>query len=150
MRSAWLLGLLTIVPGMLGAQSSQFGVRGLGFPGRGLNARVIASGGAFGLFDSESSLNPAALAGVTALTSVFTASGAYRTVENPAGTASTRDTRFPLLMIVGPVTADRNCAGVQLLGLHRSGFQHRQLRHPGPPGRPGRSDGYLHFPRWSQ
>jgi len=116
MRSAWLLGLLTIVPGIAGAQSSQFGVRGLGFPGRGLNARVIASGGAFGLFDSESSLNPAALAGVTALTSIFTASSAYRTVENPAGTASTRDTRFPLLMIVGPVRQTGTALGFSYSG----------------------------------
>jgi hypothetical protein len=103
MRRAVLLGLLTAVPGVVWGQSSQFGVRGLGFPGRGLNAHVIGSGGAFGLFDSESSLNPAALAGATTLTSLFTASGAFRSVENPAGTASTKDTRFPLLMIVGPV-----------------------------------------------
>jgi hypothetical protein len=116
MRAAWLLGLLASVPGLLWGQSSQFGVRGLGFPGRGLNARVIASGGAFGLFDSESSLNPAALAAVTALTSIFTASGAYRTVENPAGTASTRDTRFPLLMIVGPVRQTGTALGFSYSG----------------------------------
>jgi hypothetical protein len=84
-------------------QASQFGVRGLGFPGRSLATRAIATGGAFGLFDQESSLNPAALGGVATLTSVFTMSQAFRSVENPTGTASTRDTRFPQLMIVGPV-----------------------------------------------
>jgi hypothetical protein len=97
-----LLVLMTS-PGVMLAQSSQFGVRGLGFPGRGLATRAIGTGGAFGLFDPESSLNPAAIGGVVNLTSVFTVSQGFRSVENPAGTASTRDTRFPQLMIVGPV-----------------------------------------------
>jgi hypothetical protein len=63
----------------------------------------MGSAGAFGLFDPESSLNPAALVSVAALTSVFTVNQGFRTVENPAGTASLRETRFPQLMIVGPV-----------------------------------------------
>lgn len=95
--------LLLLMPGVALAQASQFGVRGLGLPGRGLAARALASGGAFGLFDAESSLNPAALGPVTGLTSVFTVNQGFRHQENPAGTASTRDTRFPQLMIVGPV-----------------------------------------------
>jgi hypothetical protein len=98
-----LLVLFTAVPGIVRAQSSQFGVRGLGLPGRAMGTHAIASGGAFGLFDSESSLNPAALSAAQTLTSVFTVSQAFRSVDNPAGTASTRDTRFPQLMIVGPV-----------------------------------------------
>jgi hypothetical protein len=100
---AFLLVILASLPGVALAQSSQFGVRGLGFPGRGLAARAMASGGAFGLFDPESSLNPAALGGITALTSVFTINQGFRRQENPAGNASTRDTRFPQLMVVGPV-----------------------------------------------
>lgn len=103
MRRALLLLLLVSAPGVAPAQSSQFGVRGLGFPGRGLAARAAASGGAFGLFDPESSQNPAALGGVTELTSVFTINQGFHHQENPAGTASTRDTRFPQLMVVGPV-----------------------------------------------
>lgn len=95
--------MLVMTPGMALGQSSQFGIRGLGFPGRGLAARAAASGGAFGLFDSESSLNPAALGASPTLTAVFTVSQGFRHQENPAGTASTRDTRFPQLMIVGPV-----------------------------------------------
>jgi hypothetical protein len=63
----------------------------------------MASGGAFGLFDPESSLNPAALGGIGALTSVFTINQGFRRQENPAGDASTRDTRFPQLMVMGPV-----------------------------------------------
>jgi hypothetical protein len=94
---------LAIVPGIAGAQSAQFGARGLGFPGRGLAVRAISTGGAFGLVDPESSQNPAALASVQNLTSVFTITQGFRNVENPAGTASVRDTRFPQLMVAGPV-----------------------------------------------
>jgi hypothetical protein len=102
-RYASLLILLTLLPGVSGAQSSQFGVRGLGFPGRGLAVRASGSSGAFGLFDPESSLNPAALGAVPTLTSVFTLTQGFRHTENPAGTASLRDTRFPLLSVAGPV-----------------------------------------------
>lgn len=100
------------MPGMAMAQSSQFGVRGLGFPGRGLATRAAASGGAFGLFDPESSLNPAALGNIPTLTAVFTINQGFRNQENPAGTASTRDTRFPQLMIVGPVRAASAALGL--------------------------------------
>jgi hypothetical protein len=94
---------LAIVPSAAGAQSSQFGVRGLGFPGRALAVRAIGTGGAFGLFDPESSQNPAAVSSVLNFTSVLTITQGFRQVENPAGTASVRDTRFPQFMVVGPV-----------------------------------------------
>lgn len=103
MRYASLLILLALLPGVSSAQSSQFGVRGLGFPGRGLAVRAAGSSGAFGLFDPESSLNPAALGAVPTLTSVFILTQSFRHTENPAGTASLRDTRFPLLSVAGPV-----------------------------------------------
>jgi hypothetical protein len=102
-RPALLILLSVMLPGVAEAQSSQFGVRGLGFPGRSLAVRSVGSGGAFGLFDQESSQNPAALAGVPTLTSSFTITQGFRQVENPAGTASVRDTRFPQLMVAGPV-----------------------------------------------
>ena len=89
MARLFVLLVLVMAPGVTLAQSSQFGVRGLGFPGRGLATRAIGTGGAFGLFDPESSLNPAAIGGVLNLTSVFTISQGFRSVENPAGTAST-------------------------------------------------------------
>src|SRR5918999_487390 len=103
MQRLTLISLLAITPAMLEAQSSQFGVRGLGFPGRALATHAIGSGGAFGLFDSESSQNPAALTGAGSLASVFTIAQGFRSQENPAGSASTRDTRFPQLMVVGPI-----------------------------------------------
>ena len=86
MRHAFLLILLVLVPGLARAQSSQFGVRGLGFPGRGLAVRATGSSGAFGLFDPESSLNPAALGVTSTLTSAFTVTQSFRHDENPAGT----------------------------------------------------------------
>jgi hypothetical protein len=102
-RRALLVILLTAAPGVLLAQSSQFGVRGLGFPGRALGVRSLGNGGGFGLLDPESSQNPAALANVPNLTSGFTITQSFRQPENPAGSASVRDTRFPQLMVAGPI-----------------------------------------------
>jgi hypothetical protein len=96
-----LLGVL--LPQLAAAQSSQFGVRGLGAPGRELGARGIASSGAFGLFDPESSLNPAALSVLPTLSAVFTGVQSYQHVENPAGTKSVRESRFPQVSIAGPI-----------------------------------------------
>ena len=103
MRRALVLFVLAVAPSAAGAQSSQFGVRGLGLPGRGLAVRTTGTGGAFGLFDPESSQNPAALASAVNFSSAFTITQEFRRVENPAGTASVRDTRFPQFMVVGPV-----------------------------------------------
>lgn len=112
MRYASLLILFALTPGVSSAQSSQFGVRGLGFPGRGLAVRAMGSSGAFGLFDHESSLNPAALGAVPTLTSVFTVAQSFRHTENPAGTASLRDTRFPQLSVAGPVRQSGAALGI--------------------------------------
>jgi hypothetical protein len=111
-RYASLLILVALLPGVAGAQSSQFGVRGLGFPGGSLAARAAGSSGAFGMFDHESSLNPAALGAVPTLTSVFTVAQSFRHVENPAGTASLRDTRFPQLSVAGPVRQSGAAVGI--------------------------------------
>jgi len=116
MRRLWLILFLGLVPGLSWAQSSQFGVRGLGYPMRQLATHAIGSGGAFGLFDSESSLNPAALSAAATLTSVFTASQAFRSVDNPAGSSSNRDTRFPQLMIMGPVRQSGAALGFSYSG----------------------------------
>ena len=103
MQRVLLCLLVTLGPASLAAQSSQFGVRGLGYPGRELATRASGSSGAFGLFDPESSQNPAALGAVTTLTSIFTAAQGFRHLENPGGSATLRDTRFPQLSVVGPV-----------------------------------------------
>ncbi|MEZ0332886.1 MAG: hypothetical protein ACAI18_02670 [Gemmatimonadales bacterium] len=103
MRRLLLVVLLVGFPTAATAQSSQFGVRGLGQPSRGLSARSLGSAGAFGLFDPESSTNPAALDAVTAVTAVFTGSQSIRNVDNPGGSASLKESLFPLLLFAGPV-----------------------------------------------
>jgi hypothetical protein len=64
------------------------------------------------MFDSESSLNPATLGGVPTLTSVFTVAQSFRSPENPAGTASVRDTRFPHILVAGPIRQSGAALGV--------------------------------------
>jgi hypothetical protein len=96
---AALIGLSTSA----GAQASQFGIRGLGLPGRELSARSLSLGGASGLLDGESSLNPAALGTLTTATALFTSTGGWRNSTNPVGSASTRDTRFPQILVGGPI-----------------------------------------------
>lgn len=103
MRRLLLLALLTSLPAAVQAQSSQFGVRGLGQPGRPFSARTAGTAGAFGLFDGESSLNPAALDGTPTVTAAFTGVQAFRSVDNPAGSASIREARFPHISFAGPL-----------------------------------------------
>jgi hypothetical protein len=110
-RAILLLGLAAL-PAAASAQSSQFGVRGLGLPSRALSARAFSTGGAFGLFDPESGLNPAALGPVSALTAGFGILQDFRHAANPAGSESLRDTRFPLLTVAGPVRGSPAVVGV--------------------------------------
>jgi hypothetical protein len=101
-RRLLLLALLALAPATLDAQASQFGVRGLGVPGRALSTRAAGSSGAFAMFDAGSALNPATLGGLATVTATFNGSESFRTVENPAGSESLRDTRFPLVSFGGP------------------------------------------------
>jgi hypothetical protein len=102
-RRAILLVVLALSPAALAAQSSQFGVRGLGAPGRPLSARAFATGGGLGMFDVESSINPASLGRASALSATFNALEDFRHVENPAGTENLRDIRFPHVTVAGPI-----------------------------------------------
>jgi hypothetical protein len=102
-RRVLLLLALVLAPAAAAAQSSQFGVRGLGMPGRPLSTRAFGTGGAFGLFEGESGLNPAALGRLTILGAGFSSLQDFRHVENPAGSQSLRETRFPFVSIAGPL-----------------------------------------------
>jgi hypothetical protein len=104
---ALLLGLAAVVPHHLAAQSSMFGIRGLGLPAQPVTPRTRATGGSFGLFDPTSDVNPAALANQTAVTASFVLTPSRRTWESQAGTASLRETSFPLLQLGGPVPGSR-------------------------------------------
>lgn len=112
MRRALLVLALAAAPVAVSAQSSQFGVRGLGMPGRPIGARAFGSGGAFAMFDPQSGLNPAALGGLAALTAGFAALQDFRHVENPAGSQSLRETRFPHLSVAGPIGSRPGVVGV--------------------------------------
>ena len=70
---------------LLAAQSSMFGIRGLGFPGRPQSAMVRGSASAFANFDPESDANPAALATAPAVTGGFVFASDWRHWETPAG-----------------------------------------------------------------
>jgi hypothetical protein len=98
-----LVVLLSGVPAAAAAQSSQFGVRGLGLPGREQSARAMGTGGGFALFDPQSSVSPAALAYLPSLTATFTVLNDYRSSSNPGGTVSLRDPHFPQFAIGGPI-----------------------------------------------
>lgn len=107
-----LLALAALVAAPLSAQSSEFGVRGLGLPGRALSARSLATGGALGLFDGESSLNPASISTLSLTTAAFTMATNRRSTVNPAGSSSGSDTRFPQVLIGGPIPRTRAVVAV--------------------------------------
>ncbi len=102
MRPALAVLILLAMPAAAAAQSSQLSARGLGQPGRWLSTRSTATGGAFGMFDPGSSVNPASLGEAHTLTVSFMGLQDFRNVENPSGTASLRDNRFPLVSVAGP------------------------------------------------
>lgn len=108
----FLLALAGTYGTSLPAQSSQFGIRGIGLPGRGLSVRALGAGGAMSLFDGGSSQNPAALALLPSASMVFSTTQSWRNSENPGGEASSRDQRFPHIMIGGPVPGSGLAAGL--------------------------------------
>lgn len=107
MAAVVLVGLGLNQPMEAAAQSSMFGIRGLGLPGRPLTPRTRATGGSFALFDPESDWNPASIATQTAVTAGFVLAPSRRTWESPAGKASLRETRFPLIYVGGPIPGSR-------------------------------------------
>jgi hypothetical protein len=66
------------------------------------------------LFDGESDLNPAAMATLKAVSAGFVIAPAWRHWDVPAGTASLRDTRFPLVSVGGPLPGARLSLGVSV------------------------------------
>lgn len=103
------LGVLATVPAW--GQSSQFGINGLGIPGRGLSIRAAGADGAFGFFDPLSSLNPASVNELTQLTAGFAMVGSFRNSSNPSADESGRDTRFPQFIAGGAVPRSRLALG---------------------------------------
>jgi hypothetical protein len=106
--AAALVGLIilaTVVPsGRLAAQDSQFGIRGLGTPGKLESVRARTTGGAFAPFDAFSPLTDAVLADVRRMSASFTSGTSWRSVDASGVQSSLRGTRFPAMVIAGPVT----------------------------------------------
>lgn len=114
MRYAVFAVLCLGLPTVAAAQSSQFGVRGLGIPIRPLSTEALATGGAFGFFDIQSSWNPASVGAAIQVTSVFTITQNFRSSTNPFGQSSGQDNRFPQIMVVGPIGGTNLAAGVSV------------------------------------
>lgn len=99
-----VLALLAVRPsGHLAAQDSQFGIQGLGTPGKQESVRSRSAGGAFAAFDAFSPMMDASLADVRRLSGGVTGTTSWRAVPNDSSETTLRGTRFPALVIAGPV-----------------------------------------------
>ena len=86
------------------AQDSQFGIRGLGTPGRWESVRARATGGAFAPFDAFSPLLEASVADVQRVSASVTGGTSWRSVHVGSESSALRASRFPAFVIAGPVT----------------------------------------------
>jgi len=91
--------------GRLAAQDSQFGIRGLGTPGKWESVRARSTGGAFAPFDAFSPMADASLADVRRMSASMASGTSWRNIDANGSTAAFRATRFPALVIAGPVTS---------------------------------------------
>ncbi|HVH69469.1 MAG TPA: hypothetical protein VM716_16510 [Gemmatimonadales bacterium] len=98
--------LLAVYPSSrLAAQDSQFGIHGLGTPGRWESVRARSTGGAFAPFDPLSPLTEASIADIGRLTATAAAGASYRDADVSGTTTALRATRFPLMQVAGPVAS---------------------------------------------
>ena len=104
--TALLAGAIMVFqpPNRLTAQDSQFGIRGLGTPGKWESVRARTTGGAFAPFDAFSPLTDAVLADVRRMSASMTSGTSWRSVDASGTQSSLQSTRFPALVIAGPVT----------------------------------------------
>jgi hypothetical protein len=105
-RSFRLLGSAIIALGAaapLRAQDSQFGIKGLGTPGRMESVRARSTAGAFAAFDPTSALVDAALGDQGRLAAWTLTATSFRRVSLAGADASLTTTRFPQFGLSGPV-----------------------------------------------
>ena len=98
----------------LAAQSSMFGARGLGLPGRAYSAHAWGLSGANSLFDPESGRNPASIGRFLTVTAAFQVVPEWRSTENPAGEESARLTQFPHFIVAGPLRSTLFAVGLSV------------------------------------
>src|SRR6058998_174336 len=85
------------------AQGPQFGIRGLGTPGRWESVRARSSGGAFAPFDALSPLMEAPLADISTLTATAAGGTSHRDAQLGDTITQLSATRFPLMGVAGRV-----------------------------------------------
>jgi hypothetical protein len=107
-------------PVHLSAQDSQFGIRGLGTPGRFETVRARSTAGAFGPFDAMSPIIEASLADLPRLTASAMGGTSYRDADVAGVTTALRTTRFPGMGLAGPVLSRVTIAGGFTTYLDRS------------------------------
>lgn len=101
---ALVLALLAVRPsGRLTAQDSQFGIRGLGTPGKWESVRARSTGGGFAPFDPFSSLTDVALIDMRRMSGSVTGALSRRTVDIGGTQTLLRGTRFPVFVVGGPI-----------------------------------------------
>jgi len=93
------------------AQDSQFGIHGLGTPGRWESVRARATGGAFAPFDAFSPLLEAAVADVQRVSAGVTGAASWRSADFGTERATLRGSRFPAFLIGGPIVGHLVLAG---------------------------------------
>jgi hypothetical protein len=103
--------LLCQPPNRLTAQDSQFGIQGLGTPGKQESVRARSTGGAFAAFDAFSPLMDASLADIRRLSGSVTGTTSWRNIPADRGEVTLRGTRFPALVISGPILRRLSLAG---------------------------------------
>jgi len=102
------VGTALSVAGPLAAQNSIYGVRGIGFPTRPWSVHTRALGGSWGIFDPLSAVNPAAVAGLTALTVSASYGSTFRSYRaSNTNVSGLRENRFPHGLIGGGVGRSR-------------------------------------------
>lgn len=119
-RALVVVTVLFAAPLALAAQDSQFGIRGLGTPGKWESVRARSTGGAFAPFDALSPLLDASLVDIRRMTAGFTGATSWRVVDNGASESSLRGSRFPALTIAGPITSRLTIGGGFATYLDRS------------------------------
>lgn len=97
-----LVWLAVLAPISLAAQGN-VSTQGFGYPPGGLSTRAEGAAGAFGEFDAQSPINPAAIASDRAVQIHFQYDPEFRTVDVGHVHETSTTTRFPLAMISGPI-----------------------------------------------
>src|SRR5258707_4298828 len=89
--------------GRLAAQDSQFGIRGLGTPGKWESVRARTTGGAFAPFDAFSPMADAALAHVRRISGSMASGTSWPPTDASGSPAALRAPPLPALDIAGAV-----------------------------------------------